>query len=180
MWQAADPNGDALAFQLFFQREDTSAWVPLTEKPAQGEPKFQWTTRGVPDGRYRVKVVATDQPANPAGSALTDARITDPFIIDNTPPMILKLAKEQAGDKVTLKISATDALSPIAKATATVDAGGEPLHGSPGDGVWDERSESVSIEVDLADYAPGPHLLIVNVSDAAGNTASAAVEVVKP
>ena len=47
-----------------------------------------WDTTTVPNGTYFVKVVASDAPSNPAGTALTGELDSAAFEIDNTPPAI--------------------------------------------------------------------------------------------
>ena len=50
------------------------------------------------DGRYEVKVVASDAAANPPGQGKTASRVSDPVVVDNTPPVIGDLkATEQGG-----------------------------------------------------------------------------------
>ena len=47
-----------------------------------------WDTNTVPNATYFVKVVASDGPSNPAGTALTGELESSAFDIDNTPPVI--------------------------------------------------------------------------------------------
>ena len=47
-----------------------------------------WDTTSVPNGTYVVKVVASDTPSNPPGSALEGELESAAFDIDNTPPVI--------------------------------------------------------------------------------------------
>ena len=47
-----------------------------------------WDTTSVADGRYVVRVVASDAPSNAADRALTGERDSEPIVVDNTPPVI--------------------------------------------------------------------------------------------
>ena len=47
-----------------------------------------WDTTTVPNGTYFVKIVASDAPSNPAGTALTGELESVAFEVDNTPPVI--------------------------------------------------------------------------------------------
>lgn len=179
MWQAVDPNGDPMEFTLAFQRDGTSAWVPLTPDPVR-EPKFRWATRGVPDGRYRIRVTASDKPGNPAADAMEASRETETFLVDNTPPVINNFRVLQNKDgQVVLAADPSDALTRLSSATVTVNSVGAGQVIAPTDGVWDEREEGLRFTVDLSDQKGPSALLILTVSDAAGNSTTAALEVEK-
>ena len=40
----------------------------------------------LPPGNYEIKVVASDEAANPLGSGRKGSRVSDPIFVDNTPP----------------------------------------------------------------------------------------------
>ncbi|MDR3706755.1 MAG: SpoIVB peptidase S55 domain-containing protein [Capsulimonadaceae bacterium] len=62
--------------------------TPSGAPAEQGTPSTQvWKTANVPDGRYWIKIVASDRPSNPVGS-LSDDDQCGPVIVDNTPPKI--------------------------------------------------------------------------------------------
>jgi len=68
-------------------------------------------------------VIASDAPSNPIEQALSAELVSDPFLIDNTPPEIGGLSGAAAGDKLRVVWKAADALSRIAKAEISVNGG---------------------------------------------------------
>ena len=56
------------------------------EGPRLTETTFEWDTRTVTDGQYQVKVVASDALANPPGDGKTTSRVSEYYVVDNTPP----------------------------------------------------------------------------------------------
>jgi hypothetical protein len=179
-WAASDPNDDTMEFTLYFRKVGSKVWVPMFDKPLREE-NTAWPTRGLPDGEYQVKVVASDQPSNPVGSAKEDSRISDLFVVDNTPPVIAEIREdERKGNKVTFSVEVTDALSRLASARVKVDqVADEGQVVLPTDGLWDTKSKTLRFTVDLTDKPGGGHVIILNVTDAAGNVASASKEVAK-
>ena len=61
-WEAADPNEDDLVYSLYFRRGSSGKWILLKDKLK--ETTFEWDTRSVADGRYEVRVVASDARGN--------------------------------------------------------------------------------------------------------------------
>src|SRR5260370_35706202 len=57
-WEATDANNDALRFTLYYRNGTTAPWILLKDKLT--DPTFEWNTRNVADGRYQIKVVASD------------------------------------------------------------------------------------------------------------------------
>ena len=92
IWSADDPNDDELVYSIYYHGENDKDWKLLKDKIEQ---KFySWDTTSMPDGAYYLKVVASDEPSNPPGDALTAERESERFIVDNTPPQITGLAAE--------------------------------------------------------------------------------------
>ena len=90
-WRADDKDGDALVYRLYFQGEGDSVWVPVSlEKPLKTT-EYSWNMESIPDGWYRIKVIASDEDANPAGDSLTDEKVSERFKVDNTRPDVLAL-----------------------------------------------------------------------------------------
>jgi hypothetical protein len=86
VWRAEDDNRDDLAYDVLYRREGETSWKPL--KRAMSEAILVWDTSSVPNGRYFVRVVASDAPSNSPTTALTGAMESTSFDIDNTPPTI--------------------------------------------------------------------------------------------
>ena len=86
----------------------------------------------IPDGGYRIKVVASDSPSHSPGEALSDTKESDRFEIDTTPPVVSGLHAEEALAKcaqapcpapIHVTFDAEDAASPITHAEYALDAG---------------------------------------------------------
>ena len=76
-WEAADPNNDVLEYSLYFRQGTSEPWILLKDKLL--ERPYEWDTRAVADGRYEIKVVASDANANPPGLGKTASRVSNPF-----------------------------------------------------------------------------------------------------
>jgi hypothetical protein len=97
-WKAADPNGDELVFRVYSQREGRPEWMPLTSEPTARK-AFKWDTRQAANGCYRLKVVASDEPTNPASEALSSVRVTRPTLVDNRKPTFQDLRRKRPHDR---------------------------------------------------------------------------------
>jgi hypothetical protein len=162
-WRATDPDGDPLVYRLYYQADGDSVWVPMPLREPLRKTEYTWQTESIPDGWYRVKLVASDEEANPAGQALTDERISDLHKIDNRRPEVLDLRFDPA--TATLSGVARDHLSLIAFLEYSVD-GGDWQFFAPKDGLFDSREEPFEIQLELDG---GPHFIAVRATDEEGN-----------
>lgn len=128
-----------------------------------------WNTRQVPDGRYRIKVVASDALANPT-EPLTAEAISEVVIVDNTPPVIELNRAAQKGEAPPTEVWCRDALSPITGAEYRVGQG-DWIGAAAADGIFDSPVEA--IRIDPARLPPGHQTLTLRVRDAAGNERTA-------
>jgi hypothetical protein len=166
-WQADDPNGDMLLYDVFYRSLDESEWRVL--RRGLSEPVFAWDTAAVPSARYMLRVVASDSPANPRALALTDSKETASFEVDNAPPRI-QAAWDAAG---VVRVTVQDDASPVRRLEVSLDAGPwEDVH--PEDGIADATSESYRISVPAE--ARGRRLVVLRASDLLGNVATARVD----
>src|SRR6202022_140129 len=86
LWSPHDENDDELRFAVYYRGENETQWKLLKDKLDQ---KFySWDSTALPDGPYYLRIVASDAPSNPPDAALTTARESERFIVDNTPPVI--------------------------------------------------------------------------------------------
>ena len=120
-WSASDANNDPLIFKVELRREHDSHWWLLKEKLQDRFYAFDSTT--VPDGRYIVRITASDAPGNTPAEALTGSLETDPFTIDNTPPEITNVSRTTDGHESVVTFTAHDALSWVDKAEYSVNGG---------------------------------------------------------
>jgi hypothetical protein len=120
-WSAHDDNGDELIFALYVRGDGEKNWRLL--RPRVTERFYSFDSLRLPDGGYRIRVVASDAPAHTLGDALTGDRESDRFIIDTTPPLLTALQGSVQGGVLHATFVATDATSPVAHAEYSIDAG---------------------------------------------------------
>ncbi len=159
-WDASDPNDDELTFTLLFRKEGWPEWIKLTDPPI-AEKLYSWDATAVPAGVYRLKVVASDRPSNPDGSAFSRELVSEPFLVDHQAPTVAISAEGK-----TFKIALKDDLTRLVKAAYALD-GGEWTAIFPDDGLFDSTAETITLK--LPDLKPGAHVLTVRATDAAGN-----------
>lgn len=167
-WKAEDPNQDALTYDLLFRRAGESAFRPL--RRGLTEQVYAWDTMSLPDGRYVVKVVASDALSNPESLALGGERESGSFDVDNTPP---RLEATLAGPGL-VRVQARDDGGALRRAEFSVDGQGwQEVH--PQDGINDGPVEVYEFRPRLAPGG-GAHVVVVRVTDQLGNRASARVD----
>jgi hypothetical protein len=137
------------------------------------DPVIAWDTTTVPNGRYIIRVTATDAPANPEALALTAEKDSAPFDVDNTPPLVTaSLVKASAPS---IRAEVRDDSSMVRRAEYSVD-GGRWREVHPVDGINDAREEVYEIPTSELP-PPGPHVIVVRATDLLGNVATARVQV---
>lgn len=171
-WRGSDPNGDPLRYKVEVRAADGAPWMKVTEETEATA--FTWDTNPLPDGRYRVRVIASDAVANAVGEERAAEALSEPFTIDNTAPTIpiLEAAAEKGAVRITGR--AADEFGPLSRLDVAVDEGDwRPL--TPDGGLTDARQ--ASFHARLADLAAGEHTLSVRAIDLAGNVATRALRV---
>ena len=137
---------------------------------------YTWETKKVDDGAYLIKIVASDKTGN-ADDPLTDDIISQPFAVCNKAPEI-KLGRKsmalKAAASATITGSATSKLVEIAGVQYRVD-GGDWSAASADSGMFDSPTENFTVTTPI--LATGSHKVEVQAIDAAGNAASATVDV---
>lgn len=159
-----DENDDDLTYTVSYRGVGEKQWKLLRDKLKR--PTCSWDSEAVPDGLYTVRVVVSDAPANPPALALTAESVSEPFLIDNTPPAVTGLTARSADRRTAVTFTAQDAASPIYRVEYAVDAG-DWLIVYPKDGVCDSTTET--FEVTLNTLSSGEHAVAVRVKDAANN-----------
>ena len=171
--KASDPNGDALRYKIEFRRIGTTVWIEIVEKLT--EPKYVWDTRRLGDGRYELRVTASDEPANPLASALKAVRISEPVVVDNTAPLVKDLGARCVGDTARVSGKVADASSRITAIQYAVNSQKEWTLLLPADGICDSDSEAFAFKVE--ELKAGTHRIAVRVVDLYGNVGFGAVTV---
>jgi hypothetical protein len=166
-WKVRDPEGDKLQFDLYFRGEEEILWKEIEKK--YDKPFFILTTEPFPDGRYRIKILVSDLPSNPQNTALVTESLSDPFVIDNTPPKLVKELTYDRLDKKTVTINAVaqDMNSIISAAQYSINAD-EWFRVNPEDEIFDSQTESFSFVI--KDMKEEEALITFMVTDAEGNT----------
>ncbi len=118
-WNASDPNGDLLTYKVELRSHNDSVWRILKDKLL--DRYYAFDTTSFPDGKYVVRVTASDAPANTPSDALTGSLESDSFVIDNTPPVITIDSLTGSGAIRTVQFTAKDASSWIDKAEYSLD-----------------------------------------------------------
>jgi WD40 repeat protein len=158
-WLASDENGDSLVYKVEIRGVQESTWQLL--KDGLKDKNLTWDSTAFPDGEYVLRVSASDAPSNPRDQALDAALVSDPFLIDNTPPQILNLAASVNGNKVEVRWKARDARSNIDKAEYSVN-GADWLLIQPVGKLTDSPEEDYRLEIDRT---PGEQVIAVRVND---------------
>lgn len=171
-WKVENPDEDELRYRVHFRREGQTMWRPaVPESDVLTKAEYDWDTSALPEGRYRLRIQASDEIANPPGKEQRHALESRAVLVDNTPPVIREISI--AGRR--LRARAVDGLGPIDHAEVAVD--GQPLWRpvDAKDGIFDTADEV--IEADLGSIvSPGKHLVTLRVFDAAGNSVSRDIE----
>jgi WD40 repeat protein len=168
-WKAEDPNGDTLVYEVSYRRMNDTRWRLL--RKGLTDPVLAWDTTTVPNGRYLIRVTASDSPSNPESLALSSEKESDPFDVDNTPPTVTLTLVPPS----TVRAVVRDDSSLVRKAEFSVDGGRwQEVH--PVDGINDEMEETYEIPVGNLG-SPGPHIVVVRGTDLLGNASTARIEV---
>jgi hypothetical protein len=170
-WLANDDNGDSMLFKLEIRGASESVWKPLREKLR--EHYYSWDSTAFPDGKYVVRITATDEPSNPPGQALTAMAESEPFLIDNTAPEITGLGGAVAGSKLEVRFHAKDALSTLGKAEYSIN-GGDWMVVEPTTRLTDSTEHDYRVQVDKG---AGETTVAVRVSDENDNESTAKIVV---
>jgi hypothetical protein len=171
-WAAHDDNGDDLKFSLYLRGDGEQGWRLLKDDLTEKAYSFDATL--IPDGGYRIKLVASDAPSHTPADALTAEKESDRFEIDTTPPIISGV-KAGGGTEcvgapcqslILLTFDAEDAFSPIARAEYSIDSG-PWQYVEPIGNISDSRREHYDVTIPSPNppLKPGEHLMTVRAWD---------------
>jgi outer membrane protein assembly factor BamB len=179
LWTAHDENDDEMRYAVYFRGENEHEWKLLKDNLEQ---KFySWDTTTLPDGAYYLRVFATDSPSNPPALALSTARESERFVVDNTPPVIDALEASVSitphrGEVLSrqtslVKFRAGDAATSIERAQYSVD-GSDWILVAPVGGISDALEERYEFVLAMG-LSPGEHTIAVRAYDRFENVGSA-------
>jgi hypothetical protein len=172
-WAAHDQDGDKLVYSLYLRGDGETVWREIKNKiPDQA---YSFDSTMLPDGGYQIKVVASDAPSHTPADALGGEKISDRFVIDTTPPAItnFKAVGQPASCEgfhcpkpFLITFVAEDAISPIARASYSLDLGPwqyiEPV-GKISDSKTERYEFRISLDVESGKV--GEHLITVRALD---------------
>ena len=168
-WKADDPNDDTLVYDVHYRKVGDDRFRIL--KKGLTDAVLAWDTSTVPNGRYVIRVTASDAPSNPETLALAGDRESVPFEVDNTPPTVTVVA----GGRTRVEVTVRDESSHVRRTEYSVDGGRwQEVH--PRDGISDALEERYEIPLGPLE-GPSPHVVVVRASDLLGNVATGRVEI---
>jgi outer membrane protein assembly factor BamB len=172
-WVATEPNGDDLQYAIYQRSGAGSPWIQLAKDLT--EVTWQWDTRKLSDGRYEVKVEASDTLANAAGTGKTVSRIAEAVQIDNTPPAIGDIKTTREGGKVTISLRVADRGGVVAGLEYSLDTEEHWQTVPPSDMLNDSPDEQYAIV--LPDPGNAARVVSIRSRDESGNTAYESVTI---
>lgn len=172
-YKAKDDNNDKLTYKIDFRKIGRPDWIEIEDELEADN--FEWDTKTVEDGRYEIRVVASDEKSNSPATKLTGSRISEPVVVDNTGPVIKKYTIESSTKAVILKMQIVDEISAIGELNYTVDSNAKWKGAVPDDLVCDTTEENFTLVIEKLE--PGQHVVAVRVSDDLGNTTYKTFEV---
>jgi len=164
-WKVDNPDKDDLRYRLQYRQVGNNLWFDLL-KPQEKLTKesYSWDTSDLPEGRYRLRLLASDELSNPPDRVTRDEMESRVILVDNTPPVIegLKVVNKH------VQGVAIDGTGPIARIEISVAGSDEWTPFYPTDGIFDEQREE--FDADVSKLAPVlPALLSLRVYDKANN-----------
>jgi hypothetical protein len=165
-WEVDNPDSDPLRFRLSYQLVGNNAWFDILEPQEKlTKTSYSWDTSALPEGRYRVRVTASDEIANPSELATRHELESIALVVDSTPPEVQGL---QALGNRRVQGTALDGVGPIARIEFALPGSDDWAVVAPKDGVLDETSEE--FEFDASAISPsGSALISVRVYDSENN-----------
>jgi hypothetical protein len=179
-FRTSDDNDDKLIYKIDFRKIGWLNWIEL--KDNLEATNYEWDGKTVEDSRYEVRITASDERSNTTETKMTGSRISEPFVVDNTGPVVteVKITSTNQNDKkyLVFETEVVDQLSAIAKLEYTIDSNSDWIGTVPDDLVYDTTKEHFTIQIDTEkDLSKGDHILSIRVSDAVGNTTYKSYEV---
>jgi len=194
-WSAHDDNDDQLVFSLYYRGDGETRWLLLSDDIT--DRYYSFDSNLLPDGGYRVMVVASDAPSHSPGEALYAQKVSARFEVDNTAPTIEDLSAElegksghgakgerdgEAGREMHVRFRASDSFSTIKRAEYSVD-GSDWQFVAPVGGLSDAKTEDYDFRAPVtatqaqpplvSGEVSGDHVVVVRAYDRFDNLATA-------
>lgn len=164
-WKVDNPDKDKLRYRVSYQLIGTNEWYDaLKPNEILTSENYSWETADLPEGRYRIRVSASDELSNPPTRAKNHRLESGVVLVDNTPPTIADL---RANGRV-IEGVVVDGVGPIQRIEVSVAGSEEWFPFYPKDGIFDEQREEFT--ADISAFAPAGALLVsVRAYDSANN-----------
>ena len=170
-WQAHDPNGDELRYDVLYRADGSDEWKSL--KKDLDDQFASWDAATWLDGDYYLKVIASDLVANHEDEARSDRQISGLFTVDNIAPVIEADVSPATVKKGFISFTIKDTTSVVDEAEISVD-GGDWRPFPPVNGIYDSKSNEFKLSIEK--LKPGDHHAVIRASDSANNVASQTVK----
>ncbi len=121
------------------------------------------------DGRYEIKIVASDEAANVPGQGRATSRVSDPILVDNTPPLIGDIKVDSKGTNAHISAKIVDKTSTVASMEYSIDSGSDWQAVLSSDNIFDGPEETVDFSIPK--LTVGQHQITLRAADAKGNHA---------
>lgn len=156
-WSCQDPNDDPLSFTLLLNPLGSEQWFPFKSDLSQRS--VQIPSGLFQDGRYRVKVIASDALTNPPNLAKQAEIVSTVFTIDATPPLI----SQYSADNSRIRFTVEDEVSTVSLLQFSWNGDHwYPLF--PDDLISDSRKETYTLKPDA-----NAKILFIKAIDEFGN-----------
>ena len=166
-----DRNSDTLEYAIYYRPVNETTFRLLKDKLRDNFYTIDGAT--LADGRYIIKIIASDAPDNPSGQAQSGERLSEPVDIDNTPPVLHAVASPQSGG------TANRVVFDVDDATGKIKRGDFSLDGAPwtplfpDDGIADSGHEQYSVV--LPALGAGEHTISLRAFDGSGNVGTLSI-----
>lgn len=164
-WNVTNPDEDELRYRVEYRLWGDEEWFDaLAPDEVLTSNNWDWETADLPEGRYRVRVTATDELSNAPERVLSHRLESETILVDNTAPKFSGLQVQ--GRK--LVGTASDQIGPIRRIEMRVAGQEDWTPIDPKDGIFDEARETFDVDLGKLMGQSGG-LLTVRVFDTAGN-----------
>lgn len=168
-WIINDPDEDEMLFDVYFKEENEMYWCPLV-KSVRGQNSYVWQTSDINDGRYQIKVLASDILNNPKGKELQSEMCSQIFLIDNTEPRIenIKVSYIKSSNYI-ITGTVSDNISNVFSIQYAIDTN-DWNSIFPVDELFDYKNEFFQFQGE--ELSKGKHLVTINAIDSEKNLGS--------
>jgi hypothetical protein len=170
IWESEDDDQDELRYTAQYRRETATEWTIL--RSDLRNQILAWDTTSVPNGRYNLRIVASDKLANSPTTRLTGHLDSETFEIDNTAPTIEIVSITRSIESTLVAFRVYDADSAVRGANYSID-GNRWQAIYPLDGISDSRVEAFDLEL-ITDI---PAEIVIQATDFLNNTSALTVAI---